>query len=467
MQKFPFAKTALFLGLALVLTLTGIRCTKGVPREAAEANRPVTLTWWRVFDDETAVRPIIEAYKTLHPNVTIVYRKLRFDEYERELLNALAEDRGPDILSLHNTWVRGYASKLSPLPPTLTLPFQSVEGRLKKEVVVTLKTSPTISARALKNNFVDVVASDVIIPATSSEGQVTENIYALPLALDTLVLYANRDLLNLAGIPQVPKTWGELQGAVKKLTRFDTQGGLLQSGAALGTSKNVERAADILALLMMQNGTEMLDLSGNAAFHRVPQILSGSGTLPGPEALTFYTDFANPNKEVYTWSAELPGSFEAFVAGRTALFFGYGYHLPLLKVRAPRMNLAIAQVPQIEGNPEVNFANYWVEAVSRKSPNAHWAWDFLQFAAGPDQIIQYLETTQKPTALRALINRQLEKETTSAFAAQVLTAKSWYKGRDSQAAEQALLNAIDQTLAGGEAREILNATATRVNQTLR
>lgn len=131
------------------------------------------------------------------------------------------------------------------------------------------------------------------------------------------------------------------------------------------------------------------------------------------------------------------------------------------------MNLAISPAPQIEGNPEVNFANYWIETVSKKSPNPHWAWDFLQFAAGAEQVVKYLEATNKPTALRALIARQLEKENTAAFAVQVLTAKSWYKGKNAAAAETALLDAIDQVLAGAEAREVLNTTATRVNQSIR
>lgn len=453
--------------ILFALALTGIRCTKGVSPEAREANKPVTIKWWRVFDDESAVRPIIEAYKTLHPNVTIQYRKLRFDDYEQELLNALAEDRGPDIISLHNTWLRGYQAKLAPLPPVLTIPFQEIKGKLKKEVVVNLKTSSTLSKRALKNNFVDVVAKDVLITTADQQGQASEHIFGLPLALDTLVLYANRDLMNLGGVPQAPTTWGEMQNVVKKLTTLDQQGNLLQSGAALGTSRNVERAADILGLLMMQNGTEMIDESGRANFHRIPRYAEDRPVPPGQEALIFYTDFANPQKQTYSWSNDFPSSFEAFLSGKTAFFFGYSYHLPLIRVRAPRLNLTIAAVPQIEGNPEINFANYWIETVSRKSVNQHWAWDFLQFASSAQQVGTYLDATKKPTALRGLIASQIENEDIGVFASGVLTATSWYYGKDAPAAEEALLDAIDATLAGVEIRDTLNVAAQRVNQTLR
>lgn len=457
---------AVFL-ILVVIPLFGIRCRKGVSQEVAQANRPVTLKWWRVFDDQNTVQPAIEAYRAIHPNVTIEYRKLRFEDYERELLNALAEDRGPDIVSIHNTWMRAYEPKLAPLPPSITLPYPEVTGGLKKEVVITLKTNPTLSTRGFKTSFVDAVINDALITSLDPKGQVREQIFGLPLAIDTLTLFANRDLLNLAGVPEVPKTWSEFQTVIKKLTKLDDKGNLIQSGAALGSSRNIERATDILSLLMMQNMAEMLDSSGSAAFQKVPRALEGRASAPGEEALVFYTDFANPQKEVYTWSPDFPSSLEAFVTGRTAFFFGYSYHLPLIRARAPRLNLEVAKVPQIEGNPEVNFANYWIEGVSRKSQNQDWAWDFIQFVANSQNVPNYLQATGKPAALRGLLAGQSEKEYIGIFASQALTARSWYKGANARAAEASFLDAIDSILSGAETRDVLLITAQRVNQTLR
>ncbi|KKU73645.1 MAG: Extracellular solute-binding protein family 1 [Parcubacteria group bacterium GW2011_GWA2_47_26] len=470
MQKKITTKIALLISIVLMLSLTGIQCTRGISREVAEATRPVTLNWWRTFDDEEAVRPIMEAYRILHPNVNIVYRKLRFEDYERELLNALAEDRGPDIFSIHNTWMREWQPKLAHLPPILAIPFQEVKGGLRKEVVATLRRNPTLTLRQLQTNFTDVVASDVVIAERDPQtGQPVDKIYGLPLALDTLALYYNRDLTNLSGIPEPPENWGELQNAVKRITKIDQEGKIILSGAALGASHNVERAADILALLMMQNGADMIDLAGNVAFDRIPQALRDRPIPPGEDALVFYTDFANPLKEVYTWNETMPQSLEAFTQGKTAFMLGYSYHLPQIRARSPRLNLGIAPAPQIEGNPEVNFANYWVEAVSKKSSNQHWAWDFIQFATKADQVTKYLNAAKKPTALRALVTSQLEDLDIGTFASQVLTAKSWYKGKDSVAAEAAFREMIEAVLtqAVEEPREALTLTAQKVNQTLR
>ena len=133
------------------------------------------------------------------------------------------------------------------------------------------------------------------------------------------------------------------------------------------------------------------------------------------------------------------------------------------------MNFAIAPLPQIEGNlGNINFANYWVEAVSNKSKYINEAWDFIQFAAKADQAKLYLAKTKKPTALRSLVNEQIEDEDVSVFASQVLTARSWYHGEDANAAELIMGEMIDSTVAGeGKIEEIINLGARRVQQTMK
>ena len=100
---------------------------------------------------------------------------------------------------------------------------------------------------------------------------------------------------------------------------------------------------------------------------QIPENLRFRRTNPAADAVRFYTDFADPGKEVYTWNKNMPNSLEAFILGKTAFFFGYAYHLPTIKSRAPKLNLSIVKLPQIAGNPEINFANYWLETVSRKN----------------------------------------------------------------------------------------------------
>jgi len=157
-----------------------------------------------------------------------------------------------------------------------------------------------------------------------------------------------------------------------------------------------------------------------------------------------------------------------FIQGKLAMMFGYSYMLPDIQARAPKLNFAITKLPQIEGNSQsVNYADYWVEAVSKKSAHIPEAWDFIQFMAKADQARTYLNKTKKPAALRSLIEEQIEGQTISEFAKQVLTAKSWYKGADANAAESIMKEMIDKALTGQEQlTDIINAGASKIQQTI-
>lgn len=451
------------LALGGVLLLAGAGCGGG---GNAVTEERVTLSYWRVFDNDDAFDELISDYTRLHPNVDIEYKKLRFDEYEEELVRAIAEGEGPDIFSVHNTKIGEYKDLILPMPDSVTVTYREEQGTVRKEVVVVEREEPTISQKELKSDFVDVVAEDVVLeyqpdPKLDPE----ERIYGLPLSVDTLVLFSNKDLLNAAGIATPPETWQEFQEAVTKITDIDNSGDIAQSAAALGTSRNIERAADIVSVLMMQNGTSMVDDRGRVAFHTIPDG-TPDGVFPGLDAVTFYTDFANPTKEVYTWNEDMPSSFEAFANGQTAFFLGYSYHIPLLRTAAPKLNLTLSKLPQIDGGREVNYANYWVETVAKDAQYPEWAWDFVQFAADRENVESYLAAAGKPTALRALINNQLNDEDMGTFVEQLLTAKTWYRGTDADAAEEALLDLVDQILVGtGEPEEAIENAAKVVAQT--
>lgn len=454
------SKKIIAFSLLLIFVLTaGFGC-QTTDQATVNASKPITLTFWQTFDDSDAFSEIIAKYKVLHPNITIEYKKFRYEEYENELLNAWAEDRGPDIFAIQNTWIKKYQTKLVPMPAETTLAYMVETGTIKKEQKYQLQTNKSLTIRELKNNFADVVASDVIL----EDGKV----YGLPLSVDTLVLYYNKDLLNSAGIVSVPQYWNkEFQQNIKKLTKQDPKKGLVQSGVALGTSKNISRFSDILSVLMMQNGAVMT--TGNqVTFGAVPPSMSTSNYNPGLEALRFYTDFANPNKEVYCWNNDMPNSLEAFTSGSLAMFFGYSFNLEQIRAQAPKLNFGIAKLPQIEGNSiAVNYANYWVDSVSKKSKYQDAAWDFLQFLTKEENAKIYLAKTKKPTALKSLINVQKDDEDLGVFAEQLLSAKSWYHGKSIVDAESAIGEMINLALtATDKLKDILADGASKVQQTI-
>lgn len=460
------ALSFLFLFAAVIFVGAGCRT---VDPETAARSKPVTLNYWRVFDDQDVFDDVIKKFRVQHPNIQINYRKLTFDEYERTVLTALSEDRGPDIISIHNTWMGRWQSRIQPIPQTLSVPFREITGTIKKQEVTVLRNVAGVTPKKIQADFLDVVANDVIIPTEQADPRapLVDRVYGLPLSVDTMVLFANKELLNNAGIAQPAREWKEFQEHVKKLTRLDETGAIIQSGAAIGAGANVERSSDILSALMMQNGAVMADQNNIAIFDKIPAVLAGRENPPGAEALSFYTDFANPEKEVYTWNDRMPASLEAFVRGQTAYFFGYSYHIPLIKQRSPELQFSVSKLPQISGNSPVAYANYWVEAVTKKTKYPNEAWAFVQFMADPANVELYLNKARKPPALRALLPKSFNDLELAPFAEQLPYAKSWYHGNDAVATENTFTEMITQVLAGEDPKKAIILGATKVNQTLK
>jgi len=360
-----------------------------------ESQQRVELEFWGVFDEPGAFEEAIRNFRKLNPNINVRYVPFSFEEYEKAVVDALASGRGPDIWMIQNTWLAKHKDKLAPLDQNdKTLNFKLLNFR---------------------QDFVDVAEADLI-----DNGQ----IYSLPIYIDTLALYYNKDLLNSAGISQAPKDWDEFNEAVKVLTKKDSRGNIEKAGAAIGLARNINRSTDILMLLMIQSGAEMVDRQRNkAAFGN-----SVSSQPVGEVALEYYTDFANPIKTLYTWNDKLFYSIDAFVTERTAMMFNYSHHLQTIRAKAPRLNFNVALMPQPkDASVRVDYANYFAPAVSNASKNQEAAWNFLVYLTSREGSTFYLNKSNRPSARRDLIDFQKTDPDLGSFAQQSLTARSWYQ----------------------------------------
>lgn len=435
-------------GMTLVFLTSGFSCTLFKNKEAQqETEKQIILNYWRVFDEVDAVSGQIAEYQKIHPNVAILVKKLTFEEYEQKLIDAFAEDKGPDIFSIHNTWTDKYQTKIFPMPKKLKVGFLVEKGTIKKIVVPEIMEVDSYRPQDIREKFVPTVAEDVI-----RTHEQEEKIYGVPFSIDSLAMFYNPDLFDSASVAQPPKDWiTEFPDAVKKLTIINPETEeLVQAGAAFGAAKNVQRAPDIIASLMMQRGSRMSQ-GPRITLDEMPPNVKDQSILPSLDALRYYTDFAFSQSALRTWDEVYPDSFEAFSQGRVAIFFGYSYHAAQLRNRFPQLKFRVASLPQMNQNRPVTTANYWVETVSKKSKNADYAWDFIKFASQKERVEGYLKRTEKPTALRSMIQMQKQDENLSPFVSQLLFAKNWYHGKSPQVMEKAFGDMITEglTVKGG------------------
>lgn len=455
-------KLLILILIGIFLVTSGFSCKLFPKKETPESlTETINLEYWGVWDETADLQEIINDFKRQHPNIKVTYRKFRYQEYEQKLLEAWAEDRGPDLYSVPVEWLEKYQNRITPQPDKVQLAFQEVKKTLgKTEVSTIVRQVPIFKPHQIKELFVNIVYDDVIIGG---------KVYGLPLSVDSLVLFYNRDLLDAAGVATPPTTWTGVKEAVKKTTVLDLQNNIAQAGIALGTADNIPRAVDIVSLLMMQNGTEMM-LGNKVTFHQSPPGSQSSTFLPGLEALKFYTDFADPIKEVYSWNENMPNALDAFTSGKLAMMYGYSYQLPVIKGRSPKLDIGIATMTQIQGASQpINYTNYWVTTVSHKVKNLDAAWGFLNFAASEAEVKKYLAATKRPAALRSIINEQKADPELAVFAEQALTATHWYNGNDALKMEEIFLEMIADFPIISDPLELSNlmrSAADRINLTL-
>ena len=163
---FNFRKPIIILLIfTLLATLTFSGCRKKEAKQKKQTFDGIELTYYKVFDDSDVIEPIIQKYIAAHPGLVIKYKKFDdFDEYQRVILNEMAEGEGPDIFSMQNTWFASNYKKLSPLPASFGAPADFSEV------------------------FVDVAYRDLV----RTDKESVEQVYGVPMTVDTLALYYNK-----------------------------------------------------------------------------------------------------------------------------------------------------------------------------------------------------------------------------------------------------------------------------------
>lgn len=383
------------LAVSLLISLAAFGCGGG-----GGSAEDVSLTIWKPFADSQAMQELIGAYQQANPNVRINLVQPTELGYEKDLLNALAAGNGPDIFSINNAWLPQYLDKIVEAPEAQ---WRFVD---------------------FKNDFVPVVVNDFTKD---------NKIYGAALSVDSLALYYNKNILPANGVYTVPKTWKELESAVRKIARQDAGGYFRQSGIALGLSSSspggqINRAEDIVYLFMLQQGAVpwASDLS-SPEFDR--DVEKGSQRYnPAVRALEFYSSFASPNTLNYNWNTRSDYSIDAFVNGRAAMMINYSYARDIIKQKNATLDFDVASVPQPNlTDPAVNFANYWGDVVSKQAKYPEVAWDFLKFITSKDQLATYYATAKVPSSRKDLIFDQTADPEIGVFADANGTAKSFIR----------------------------------------
>ncbi|MBI4120987.1 MAG: extracellular solute-binding protein [Parcubacteria group bacterium] len=311
--------------------------------------------------------------------------------FDIELIEALAADRGPDLILLPHNLTFRHKDKIFPIP------YES------------------FSERNFRDTYIE--AGELYLTK--------DGILALPFTIDPLVMYYNRSILSGAGVVKAPSSWDEFFLLGEKLTKKDTAGNIQTSAVALGEYRNIKNAKDILSLLMLQSGNPIVEEDGG--LYRV--LLSerlGLVVPPSESALRFFTEFSNPVKPMYSWNRALPEAQDLFAANDLAIYFGYASEKREIEAKSPRLNFDVAPMPQVRDGREVTTSGKMTGvAVLKRSDNLATAFYAAYALAGTPFLQSMLERDTLPPVRRDLLVRKPTDSVGQVFYDSALTVRLW------------------------------------------
>ncbi|TSC75269.1 MAG: multiple sugar transport system substrate-binding protein [Parcubacteria group bacterium Gr01-1014_33] len=369
------------IGLALILSVIlfmfGLR---------PNTNAPVTLEFWGVGQDEVFWRDTFFRFRAAFPNVTVNYRGFDEKSYEATLINRLAEGKGPDVFFLKNSWILTHKDKVFPLPQDFL----------------------TFTASDFQNTFTDGVAEELILP----DGKIV----GLPLAIDTPILFYNKDIFNSAGIAALPQTWDDVVRISQKLTKISPAGDVIKSGIALGGFQNVAHAFEIVSSLLLQAGDQIVKRDAS-------DVILGARAI---DAFSFYTSFADPGSKNFSLPRQAENSLDAFTEEKAAMAIGFAQDIQTIREKNPHISFGVLPFPQQNGalRPAV-YQRYFFPTVSRMSHYQGTAWQFVHFLASQSEARTFVEKTGRAPVRRDLLAQTPGVREQEILHAQSLIARGW------------------------------------------
>ena len=310
LRPFELALIAIFGALGLI-ALALLSTYKPNPDTTA-VSLGSSVTIWGTVDKnafQQMLRPLVEAT----PAYSVVsYEQKDPSTFDDELLNALADGIGPDILFLSHEQLVQYRTKIQPFSYT-QFPLPDFQNR-----------------------YID--GTEIFA--------MNDGVYAFPAVVDPLVMYWNRDILSTYNFITPPATWETVVNeTVPTLVKRDFDKTIIRSPLAFGEYRNVTNGFGIISMLLLQGGSKLVMEENNTYKLYLNQSRSGAG-LPFESAVTFYTNFASPSNPLYSWNRAQPNDRLQFLSEDLVLYFGKGSEASSLATQNPNLNFAMAEVPQ-------------------------------------------------------------------------------------------------------------------------
>lgn len=310
------------LGLVIIFILLGLVALfvvsnyKAPPPDSDDGPILSQVVIWGTLP-QAAIDDVLEKLEKQSPQFeNVSYRYVNPDTFDSNLVNALADRVGPDLILVSHERLVAMRKRIQPVS------FES------------------FPLRDIRNLYVD--GTEIFA--------LNDGLYAFPIAIDPLMMYWNRDILSTAGFLEAPQTWENLVNTMfPQIIERDFNRTIQRSVVAMGEYTNVRNAYGIISALFIQGGSPGVVENNTGRYSIQLQNQIGGEGNPLRSAVDFYTRFAKPSNTLYSWNRSLPDDRLSFISEDLAFYFGYASEGDQIEKTNPNLNFDIAEMPQDGG----------------------------------------------------------------------------------------------------------------------
>jgi len=369
-----------------------------------DANVEGKVVVWGTIDS-SAFKVVKDNIEDANEEMTINYVKKSPETYQQDLIEAFANGNGPDLFIIDPGMMKVNSNFIYKIP------------------------YETFPQKTFKENFIE--GAEIYMDQ--------EGIVGLPLYVDPIVLYYNKDILTNAGVVKIPKTWDELFNLNEVITKKDGFGKINQSMIALGQFVNINNAKDILATLLLQNDNYIVEKkvekksssSENTYTTTYRSLLKDNKqnyvVSASESVLQFFLEFSNVSKKSYSWNKSISSSQDMFTEGKLAFYIGRASELFKIEKMNPNLSFDVSKILQVQGaKVEKTFGEIYAMVINKRSPNISTAFSVLGLITSSENIKNLSTSLSLPPSIKSLIaQKPLNNAYLHTFFDSALISRTW------------------------------------------
>ena len=372
------------------------------PKNGNQFSGKVTI--WGTLPKENIQKTLDLFNKNSAKTYSVIYKEVAEDSLVSTLIQTLADGSSPDLILAPYSYI------------------------LQNEKRLAILTKGVISEIDYKNTFAD--EGEVLLTNAGYLG--------LPISIDPLILYFNRDLLSSSGFGNPPTTWDQFFDYNLKITKRNNNGDFKVSTIPFGTYRNIPHITDIVLAMVIQLGSlEPVsksfgkDVNGNF----IPKYkvnVNDDPYNPGSEAgplniiLAFMKNFADSQKETYNWHNNMPDALLNFISGSQSFYIGYASEASYIKNANQKLYFDYTYLPQVAGkNIFTTYGRMYTLSLLKSAPNSAAAYSTMLSLSTGKYSSALSAATGGVSALKSVLAAPSGEQSSIIFGKSALTAKGF------------------------------------------